>query len=147
MTQNEVTMPRQIGEDATCRDNNGPAQLLRRRRVGERIRHSTSRMASAAAGMCHRAARVTTAKYPTAERRRVLYDGVQRRVLLARERTRKIAQVEFPSSVLLLATSILLPLATFIAAFKITTRVWQDEIWSKKGMPRASPRLGHFCRP
>lgn len=83
--------------------------------------------------MCHRAARVTTAKYPTAERRRVLYDGVQRRVLLARERTRKIAQVDFPSSVLLLATSILLPLATFIAAFKITTRVWQDEIWSKKG--------------
>ncbi|KAL1528114.1 hypothetical protein AB1Y20_009479 [Prymnesium parvum] len=105
---------------------------LRRRHVSERIRHSTSRMASAAARICDRAARVTP-RYPSAERRRRLYSGVQQRVKSATERTRKIAQVDFPSSVILLALTVLLPLVTFIAAFKTTSRVWQDEIWKKKG--------------
>jgi len=108
------------------------SQQLRRR-----LRHSTSRMAAAAAGVCHRAARITTARYPSADRRRHLYAGVQRRVqnarVAARERTKKIASIDFPSTVLLLATSILLPVLTFVAAFKATSRVWQDEIWKKKG--------------
>jgi len=116
--------------EVSRRDN---PHLLRRRRVGEQLRHSTSRMAAAAAGVCHRAARITTSRYPSADRRRHLYDGVQRRVSLAKERTRKIASIDFPSTVLLLATSILLPLLTFVAAFKITSRVWQDQIWKQKG--------------
>lgn len=105
---------------------------LRRRKVGDHIRHGTSRVALAAATMCHRAARVTS-RYPFAERRQRMYVGLQRRVKIATERTKHIAKIDFPSSVLLLALTVLLPLVTFIAAFKITSHVWQDEVWKKKG--------------
>jgi len=133
-----ATIRRDSGSEsmATLRLDSGGSSM-RRRRVGDTLRHSTSRLTAAAAGVCHRAARVTSVRYPSIEQRRGLYDGVQRRVQLAkeqaRERTKKIAQLEFQSTVLLLATSILLPVLTFVAAFKITSQVWQDEIWKQKG--------------
>ena len=45
----------------------------------------------------------------------------------------RIAETDLPASVLLLAVSVLLPLLTFVAAFRISARVSGGEIFQQKG--------------
>jgi len=45
----------------------------------------------------------------------------------------KIAEAEIPATVLLLAVAVLLPLFTFVAAFRISSRISEGEIFKKKG--------------